>query len=157
MFFRWCGVIYTNDFLDSIDFQIHFGTFLTLFYILYYLSLGEYEVTGSGSVLQLILLAIGTKVANKNMDSVPMWFLASQIILWSGQVVVGHKIIEKRSPTLLDSAFDAFIMAPLFVWWETLFFFGYGKEFQAELEVEVKRKIAILNKGGSIKPKRGFD
>jgi uncharacterized membrane protein YGL010W len=50
--------------------------------------------------------------------------LIMQVITWGAQVFT-HQVFEKRSPALLDNLIQAFALAPLFVFLEVLFFFGY--------------------------------
>ena len=44
--------------------------------------------------------------------------LYGHILSWVFQVGIGHKIFEGRSPALLDSWQQAFVLAPFFVWLE---------------------------------------
>ena len=48
---------------------------------------------------------------------------------WAFQVFVGH-VIEGKKPTLFDSMFTAFSMAPMFVVYETLFNLGFMPQLQ---------------------------
>jgi len=83
--------------------------------------------------------------------SIPFVFFRSQILGWGFQVVIGHILIEKRRPALQDSLFDSLIMAPLFTWWEILFFFGYRKDFKAKLDVRIKENIKVLDSGEKLR------
>ena len=47
-----------------------------------------------------------------------------------------------RAPALIDSWDQAFLTAPLFVLMEIMFFFGYRKEFYAEIMQEVEANVA---------------
>ncbi|WFD17867.1 hypothetical protein MCAP1_000076 [Malassezia caprae] len=53
----------------------------------------------------------------------------------------GHGVHEGRAPALLDNLLGALVLAPLFVFVETLFFFGYRPELQAWLKNETGRLI----------------
>ncbi|KAJ4394637.1 hypothetical protein N0V93_003856 [Gnomoniopsis smithogilvyi] len=55
---------------------------------------------------------------------------------------VGHGKFEGRAPALLDNLMQALLLAPLFVWLELLFFFGYRRELQARVEKQVEKNIA---------------
>lgn len=55
---------------------------------------------------------------------------------------VGHGKFEGRAPALLDNLMQALLLAPLFVWLELLFFFGYRKELQQRVEKQVEKNIA---------------
>lgn len=63
------------------------------------------------------------------------------VVAWVLQFV-GHGKFEGRAPALLDNLTQALFLAPLFVWLELLFFFGYRKELQDRVEKQVKVNIA---------------
>lgn len=69
------------------------------------------------------------------------WSLGIFIVSWIAQFI-GHGAYEGRSPALLDNLFQALFLAPLFVFLEYLFMFGYRRELQHRVEVEVQKKIA---------------
>lgn len=62
-------------------------------------------------------------------------------IAWILQFI-GHGKFEGRAPALLDNLMQALLLAPLFVWLELLFFFGYRKELQQRVEKQVENNIA---------------
>lgn len=62
-------------------------------------------------------------------------------IAWVLQFV-GHGKFEGRAPALLDNLVQALFLAPLFVWLELLFFFGYRRELQDRVEKQVSANIA---------------
>ncbi|KAI3626520.1 hypothetical protein CBS9595_001881 [Malassezia furfur] len=64
-------------------------------------------------------------------------FLAS----WVAQFY-GHGVHEGRAPALLDNLLGAVVLAPLFVFLEVLFFFGYRPELQHWLKNAAGKKIA---------------
>ncbi|KUI66969.1 hypothetical protein VM1G_02004 [Cytospora mali] len=55
---------------------------------------------------------------------------------------IGHGKFEGRAPALLDNLTQALLLAPLFVWLELLFYFGYRKELQERVEKQVVKNIA---------------
>lgn len=61
------------------------------------------------------------------------------VFSWWAQVAIGHAKFEGRKPALLDSVAQAFALAPLFVWFELLFSFGY----RPQLYSAVQKKVAI--------------
>eukprot|EP00128_Syssomonas_multiformis_P018436 Colp12_sorted_trinity150504_noHs@10075 len=70
---------------------------------------------------------------------------------WIAQIAA-HQIFEKRSPALLDNLFQALVLAPLFVWLEFLFFFGYRKDLCKRINQQASRDIhawrkTLKNKG----------
>lgn len=54
---------------------------------------------------------------------------------------VGHGRFERRAPALLDNLTQALLLAPLFVWLELLFYFGYRKELQERVGKQVVKNI----------------
>lgn len=59
-----------------------------------------------------------------------------QLCSWIGQFI-GHGVYEKRAPALFDNLVQALFLAPLFVWLEVLFMFGYRPEFQRRVRERV--------------------
>lgn len=59
---------------------------------------------------------------------------------WIAQFV-GHLSFEGRAPALLDNLVQALFLAPLFVWIEILFMFGYRPELKARLDKAVVVEI----------------
>ena len=55
------------------------------------------------------------------------------VIAWILQFA-GHKFWEGNRPALFDSFKQAFLMAPLFVLMEAMFYFGYNKELQQDIK-----------------------
>jgi len=75
------------------------------------------------------LLDIYGSVANK-------WAIAVHVVCWIAQFI-GHGKFEGRAPALLDNLVQALFLAPLFVWLEVLFYFGYRPELHARLRKSV--------------------
>jgi 2-hydroxy fatty acid dioxygenase len=70
------------------------------------------------------------------------WMFAWFAIIFGFAVqIFAHQVYEKRSPALLDNIFQAFVMAPLFVVMETLFFMGYRSKFRKEAQKDVDKNI----------------
>lgn len=59
---------------------------------------------------------------------------------WIAQFV-GHDKFEGRAPALLDNLVQALFLAPFFVWFEALFFFGYRPDLKRRLEKGVEEEI----------------
>ena len=55
--------------------------------------------------------------------------------------IFAHQVFEKRSPAFLDNIYQAFVMAPLFVVMEFMFFFGYRSKFRQDVQVDVDANI----------------
>jgi len=69
------------------------------------------------------------------------WAIGAHVFCWVAQFV-GHGKFEGRAPALLDNLFQAFFLAPLFVWLETLFALGYRPELRARVDKMVQQDIA---------------
>ncbi|KAI9710677.1 MAG: hypothetical protein M1820_002510 [Bogoriella megaspora] len=71
------------------------------------------------------------------------WLIGTQVICWVAQFI-GHGAFEGRAPALLDNLVQALFLAPLFVWLEILFFFGYRPELKARLDKSVEQELTKL-------------
>ena len=58
--------------------------------------------------------------------------------------------ISGRAPALLDSLDQAFLTAPLFVFMEVFFFFGYRPKMQEEVMTQVRANIENFKKSKKI-------
>ena len=67
-----------------------------------------------------------------------------QVSSWIFQFI-GHGVFEKRAPALLDNLVQALFLAPLFVWLEVMFSFGYRPELKVRLAEKVKVARAKLD------------
>lgn len=63
------------------------------------------------------------------------------IVSWVAQFI-GHGVFEGRAPALLDNLVQAIFLAPLFVWLEVLFMFGYRPELKSRLDSAVEKELA---------------
>ncbi|KAH8147418.1 uncharacterized protein LAJ45_08574 [Morchella importuna] len=66
-------------------------------------------------------------------------FLASWVVQF-----IGHGVFEKRAPAVLDNPIQPILLAPFFVWFEILFYFGYRPELQARIEEKVVLELKRL-------------
>ncbi|KAL2862037.1 hypothetical protein BJX68DRAFT_223729 [Aspergillus pseudodeflectus] len=71
------------------------------------------------------------------------WFGGIHVVSWILQFI-GHGAFEGRAPALLDNLVQALLLAPLFVWMEILFFFGYRPELKARYDASVEKEIAAF-------------
>lgn len=95
--------------------------------------------------------AAGTNYLRTQDPTLVNWVAAGVFVLsWIAQFI-GHGKFEGRAPALLDNLFQAIFLAPLFVWLELLFRFGYRQELQARVEKAVLREIAKFKAGKSAK------
>ncbi|GAP90506.1 putative duf962 domain-containing protein [Rosellinia necatrix] len=98
----------------------------------------------AGTVLAFICLgaaALGKSAMSHDAALTNKTALAVHIACWLLQFL-GHGAFEGRAPALLDNLVQAVFLAPLFVWLEFLFKFGYRRELQGRVEKAVKAEIA---------------
>ena len=100
----------------------------------------------AGGALSVLLFA-GTAYANHLTSEYGMtanyWAIALHVGSWIAQFV-GHGKFEGRAPALLDNLFQAFFLAPLFVWMEILFALGYRPELQTRIDKLVQQDVATF-------------
>jgi uncharacterized membrane protein YGL010W len=100
----------------------------------------------AGTLIAPLLLgaaALGNRLIATYGMTVNYWFGGIHVVSWLLQFV-GHGAFEGRAPALLDNLVQALLLAPLFVWMEILFFFGYRPELRARYEASVKKEIAAF-------------
>jgi 2-hydroxy fatty acid dioxygenase len=68
------------------------------------------------------------------------WAAGGFVGSWLAQFV-GHGVFEGRAPALLDNVFQAFFLAPLFVWLEVLFALGYRPELKSRVDKLVEGDV----------------
>lgn len=126
----------------GLSLELTAATGATFLYILYYVTLDP--LTGLLIAPFLIGLNSGAHYIVTVSPTLPVssGTIAGvlQLISWAGQIY-GHQVYEGRAPALLDNAFQAFALAPLFVFVEGLFEIGYKPGFRAEVEKDVKGEI----------------
>jgi 2-hydroxy fatty acid dioxygenase len=111
----------------------------------------------AGTVLALIYLGI---MALMNYfvqhDQVSTNWTAGtvHIACWLVQFV-SHAFFEGRSPALLDNIFQAVVLAPLFVWLEVLFQFGYRPELHKRVDEAAAKEIARFRAANAEQTKKG--
>jgi len=100
----------------------------------------------AGGLLAPLLIG-GTAYANHLTSTygstANYWALGIHVVCWLAQFV-GHGAFEGRAPALLDNLVQAIFLAPLFVWLEVLFYFGYRPELKARLDKGVEAELAKL-------------
>lgn len=120
--------------------EMNLGTIACLVYCALYILLEP--VAGTGLAILLLLgTAGGDMLVKKYGMTANQWAIGAHIFSWIAQFV-GHGKFEGRAPALLDNLFQAFFLAPLFVWLETLFAAGYRPELQARVDKMVQEDIA---------------
>lgn len=97
----------------------------------------------AGAMLAPLLLG-GTAYANYLTSTYGMKANYIAIVVhvagWIAQFI-GHGVYEGRAPALVDNLIQAIFLAPLFVWLEILFAFGYRPELKARLDESVQGEI----------------
>lgn len=98
----------------------------------------------AGTVLALMCLgaaAVTNTALSENSTLTNQVAIAVHVICWLLQFV-GHGVFEGRAPALLDNLTQAIFLAPLFVWLEFLFKFGYRRELQDRVAKAAQVEIA---------------
>lgn len=128
---------------DAIELQYlpaNLGTFGALFYSGFFVLLEPV----AGGLLAPFLIS-GAAYANYLLSTygtmVNYWAGGIHVVAWLVQFV-GHGFFEGRAPALLDNLVQALLLAPLFVWMEILFFFGYRPELRTRFHKNVEKEIA---------------
>jgi 2-hydroxy fatty acid dioxygenase len=100
----------------------------------------------AGTVLAGLLLGVASfsnAALAQDRDLTNKVAIAVHIVSWVAQFI-GHGAFEGRAPALLDNLVQAIFLAPLFVWLEILFKFGYRRELQERVEKAVQVELAKL-------------
>jgi uncharacterized membrane protein YGL010W len=98
----------------------------------------------AGGVLAFICLgaAAGTNYLRlQDVAGTNKVALVVHVVSWIAQFI-GHGKFEGRAPALFDNLFQAFFLAPLFVWLELLFMVGYRPELKKRVDKAVEVEIA---------------
>lgn len=123
------------------------GTIGALIYATFYILL---EPIAGGLLAPAVITAAyyGNYFLSTYGSTVNYWAGGIHIVSWLAQFV-GHGVFEKRAPALLDNLVQALLLAPLFVWMEVLFFFGYRSELKKRFEKGVELEILKFRKQGN--------
>jgi uncharacterized membrane protein YGL010W len=124
----------------AVPFRGDFGFLLAAAYALYYIVLEP--VAGTLYIGFLAATLAGAAWWAANVPSPMAAATVLHVMSWFLQVAVGHAHYEKRKPALLDSIFQAFVLAPLFVWLEMLFAIGYRPDLAKRVSDQAERDIA---------------
>eukprot|EP01135_Chromosphaera_perkinsii_P003151 Nk52_evm40s236 gene=Nk52_evmTU40s236 len=98
-----------------------------------------------------LLLAVKSFVAAFPEEAIK-YTIGIHIFSWIIQFI-GHGVFEKRAPALLDSLVQALLLAPLFVWLEVLFMFGYRPALANRIDKNAARAIHEYKKASEKKQK----
>jgi uncharacterized membrane protein YGL010W len=139
----------TPDILSNNYLPANAGTIGAFIYAFFYVLL---EPVAGGLLAPLVIgfAACGNYLLGTYGMDVNYWAGGIHIVSWLAQFV-GHGKFEGRAPALLDNLVQAVLLAPLFVWMEILFFFGYRPELKARMEKGVEVEIAKFRKEQKVK------
>ncbi|KAJ5899950.1 hypothetical protein N7495_004694 [Penicillium taxi] len=120
------------------------GTIAAFVYASFYILL---EPVAGGLVAPLVIGAAtaGNYLLGTYGTIVNYYAVGVHVVSWLVQFI-GHGIFEGRAPALLDNLVQALLLAPLFVWMEILFFFGYRAELRQRFHQNVEIEIAKFRK-----------
>jgi len=119
--------------------DLNAGTLFCLSYCALYILLEPV----AGTAFSLLLLgstAYGDHLVSHYGMTANYCAAAGFVASWVFQFV-GHGVFEGRAPALLDNIFQAFFLAPLFVWLEVLFALGYRPELKARVDALVLKDV----------------
>ena len=102
----------------------------------------------AGGLLAPLLLggtAYSNHLASTYGTTANYWAFGLFIGSWLAQFI-GHGAFEGRAPALFNNLVQAFFLAPFFVWFEILFYFGYRPELQGRINKEVSKEVEKYRK-----------
>ncbi|KAI1336421.1 DUF962-domain-containing protein [Xylariaceae sp. FL0016] len=137
-------LIPTPDFLTLPHLDLNLGTLAAIVWGGLYVLLEPVAGTAL-ALLCLAATATGNAALSYNTALTNQVAVTLHIVCWLFQFL-GHGAFEGRAPALLDNLVQAVFLAPLFVWLELLFKFGYRRELQARVEKAVSLEIAKFRK-----------
>lgn len=125
---------------DGAPAHLDLAALLAAVYAGYYLLMGSKASLLVGITSSLFVAALYATVQSVYLSNAT--YMGIHVVSWIFQFY-GHAVHEKRKPALLTNLSQSLIMAPLFVYLEILFFFGWNKELHTKLRdgaVALKRK-----------------
>lgn len=123
------------------------ASFLLLaYYSLYYIALHPL-VGASWAVFTAIPMWASANYFQQTIPNAWLWALAFFILGWVMQIGPGHGYFEKRKPALTDNFHQSLTLAPLFVWFECLFFIGLYPGLQKQVKTSVEKNIRAWKRG----------
>ncbi|KAJ5999952.1 hypothetical protein N7481_000361 [Penicillium waksmanii] len=129
------------------------GTIGAFIYAFFYVLL---EPVAGGLIAPLVIgsAAAGNYLLGTHGMVVNYWAGGIHVVSWLAQFV-GHGKFEGRAPALLDNLVQALLLAPLFVWMEILFFFGYRPELKERMDKSVEKEIEKFRREKEVKKSGG--
>eukprot|EP00002_Diphylleia_rotans_P025378 TRINITY_DN5012_c0_g1_i6.p1 TRINITY_DN5012_c0_g1~~TRINITY_DN5012_c0_g1_i6.p1 ORF type:complete len:208 (+),score=44.69 TRINITY_DN5012_c0_g1_i6:61-684(+) len=124
---------------NTLDLPITLAVPLAFIYATYYIALDS--MAGSLYFFVLSSMLIGAHYFVSLLgSSAGLYALAIHISSWIFQFI-GHGVFEGRSPALLDNPQQAFLLAPLFVFLEILFSWGYRPDLEHQVAHMAQTRI----------------
>ena len=120
--------------------ELNVGTLFCLAYCGLYILLEPIAGTALAALL-LASTAYGNYLTTTHGMTANFWAAAGFLASWIAQFL-GHGMFEGRAPALFDNIFQAFFLAPLFVWLEILFALGYRPELKRRVDKMAQQDIA---------------
>ncbi|KAF2448617.1 DUF962-domain-containing protein [Karstenula rhodostoma CBS 690.94] len=139
----------TPTMLLRLNLPLNVATLASLIYSTLYLVLSPNIAGATISPLVLGGAAFANSLATKYDRTKANTIAAGvHIVSWILQFI-GHGKFERRKPALLDNLVQALFLAPLFVWYETLFKLGLYKRLKKEVDsaIEVELRKLRAKKG----------
>ncbi|KAI9719130.1 MAG: hypothetical protein M1828_006312 [Chrysothrix sp. TS-e1954] len=130
--------------LNDVGLPLNLGTGAAVLYAFLYIVMEPV----AGSLLAPLLVggtAYACHLTSTYGATANYYALALHIASWVAQFI-GHGIFEGRAPALLDNLVQALFLAPLFVWLEILFYFGYRPALKSRLDEAVSKELAATKK-----------
>jgi len=120
------------------------GAFFLLFlpYSLFYALLDPVAGVSWSCCIGLPVWLGAEALRQAHPDDAWRWAVYAHVLGWFMQIVPGHGYFERRKPALLDSFVQSLLLAPLFVWFELLFVFGYRRDLYDAVQDDVRRRTA---------------
>ncbi|KAF2246029.1 DUF962-domain-containing protein [Trematosphaeria pertusa] len=137
----------TPPLLTKLHLPLNLGTLAATTYSTLYLLLSP---NVAGAALAPLVMAAGALAnyltATYNRRKANTVAVGVHVVCWILQFI-GHGKFEGRKPALLDNLVQALFLAPMFVWYEVLFKFGFYKELRKEVEERVAAERRKLKEG----------
>ena len=140
--------------------QITYGLLLTLFYLFFYLTIDPFGGILYAPVLYVMYMSAvyltdqdQQKVDGKKWSGTGKLLLFTLVVhffCWWIQIAVGH-VIEGAQPASLQSLGGAVTVAPLFAFYEGLWYLGINKQLQTQTLELVEQYTYDLCTSGTVK------
>lgn len=124
-------------------YSISWATIVVLIYVFYYCTMDQV----GGVIFSAVLVAFAVSASllvDKRYSSAWKWAIIVQIVSWVMQIGPGHAYFEGVKPALLDSLSQAFGVAPLFAFYEGIFYLGWAQPLKHAVEALVAEERVAM-------------